>query len=276
MPAPEKEVKDLKWGVRKRLEFIERELFWTGKINRVTLMEKTGVSKAQASLDLAHYKKLADNNLIYNLSEKTYQVASKFKPLFISTSPHLFLESLIGSCAEKVPLPLRDIDPNFLRVLHSAVVEKSWVTISYQSMSLPTIRSRKIAPHSFLSDGWRWHVRAFDSHSKTFRDFVLGRINAVEVTPEKENGEQDWEQTHDVAWNEMIELHLAPHPDLSDAQRQSIAADYMMIAGGVTVPVRRACLFYVVKRLRLLDEAKEPAEQQVVLQNRDAIKELLL
>ena len=62
---------DIKWAARKRLELIEMELFWSGRVNRQTLMEKTGISKAQASADLAQYKKLADNNLAYNLTEKT-------------------------------------------------------------------------------------------------------------------------------------------------------------------------------------------------------------
>ena len=83
--------KELKWGVEKRLEVLERELFQTGKINRNTLAEKTGISKAQASLDLSVYKNIADNNMIYSLSDKTYQVASDFTPRFNSLSTNDFL-----------------------------------------------------------------------------------------------------------------------------------------------------------------------------------------
>ena len=39
----------MRWGVEKRLEFIEFRLFWEGGINRADIMERFGVSVPQAS-----------------------------------------------------------------------------------------------------------------------------------------------------------------------------------------------------------------------------------
>ena len=39
----------LKWGVERRLEFIEFRLFWEGGVNRADLIEMFGVSVPQAS-----------------------------------------------------------------------------------------------------------------------------------------------------------------------------------------------------------------------------------
>jgi hypothetical protein len=46
---------DLRWGVERRLEFIEFRLFWEGHVNRGDLMEAFSVSMNQASTDLNRY-----------------------------------------------------------------------------------------------------------------------------------------------------------------------------------------------------------------------------
>ena len=60
--APEK----MRWGVEKRLEFIEFRLFWEGGINRADIMEQFGVSVPQASKDLSLYEEKAPGNLVYD------------------------------------------------------------------------------------------------------------------------------------------------------------------------------------------------------------------
>lgn len=262
---------DIKWAVRKRLELIEMELFWSGRVNRQTLIEKSGISKAQASADLAQYKKLADDNLAYNLTEKTYQVTPSFSPLFINPSPQIFLSQLAfsGGDAEQLKLPARDIQPELLRIVASAVQTATCVDITYQSMSSPEPKARIIAPHDFVSDGWRWHVRAYDFLSDSFRDFLLARIlRAGECAPPEE---QLWSKEHDIEWMTKISLRIIPHPGLSPQQKAVVESDFGMAGGEVLFPVRQACLFYILRQLRFLDESKNPAEQQVVLANKEEV-----
>ncbi|ALC15260.1 hypothetical protein DSOUD_0468 [Desulfuromonas soudanensis] len=269
---------DLKWAARRRLELIEMELFWSGRVNRHTLMEKTGISKAQASADLAQYKKLAEDNFAYNLTEKTYQVSPTFSPLFISTSPQVFLTQLAfdGGNAEQLRLPARDIQPALLRVIAQAVQSATCVDITYQSMSSPKPNARVIAPHSFVSDGWRWHMRAFDFRTSSFRDFLLARILRTQEYAAPVNQEDHpWSKEKDAEWHTMVPLKIVPHPGLSPQQRAVVAGDFAMVNGEVVFSVRQACLFYVLRQLRFLDESKHPAEQQIVLANKEEVLSLL-
>ena len=50
----------------------------------------------------------------------------------------------------------------------------------------------------------------------------------------------------------FFEVVLVPNPMLSKEQQKVVAQDYMMANGRVTVPVRKALLYYFQKRLRLM------------------------
>lgn len=68
-------------------------------------------------------------------------------------------------------------------------------------------------------------------------------------------------------------LEVGPHPDLSETQAKVIALDYGMRGGKAKIKVRRALLYYALKRLGLdtAPEARRPQDQQIVLINRDEI-----
>ncbi len=68
-------------------------------------------------------------------------------------------------------------------------------------------------------------------------------------------------------------LEIGPHPDLSDNQRRAIEMDYGMESGRAQIAVRRALLFYALKRLGLDTDpaARRPQDQQIVLLNRDEV-----
>lgn len=273
---PEKEHVDLKWGTHQRMQLIEEKLYWTGELSRKNLVDEIKVSPAQASIDIASYRKLASENLNYDVTDKVYRVAESFKPRFISISPHSFLDGLIDDCAERIPYPFRQISPSLVRAIYVATKSGKWVTIDYTSMSHRGMSSRTIAPHQFLSDGLRWHVRAYDFHSGSFRDFVLGRISFAVITdPTADTNGHKWKPKHDHAWNNQITLTLMPHPDLTDSQRAAVEADYCMVNGQANLVLRQATLLYVVSRLRLIDESDDPVIQQVVLVNRVEVENML-
>jgi WYL domain len=265
---------DIKWAVRQRLEFLESQLFWKGQVSRRAIMNETGVSRAQASLDLTLYKEQAPNNLTYSLSEKTYYLSDNFIPLYIEIDPQNFLQSQPQELAEHIVLPLRKTNINHLRMLHKAIEDQFWVSIEYQSLSGRPKSTRTIAPHHYVSDGHRWHVRAYDFSVSEFRDFVLGRIiHTTKAAADEISEQHNWEQKNDGAWNEQIELLLTPHPGLTKDQRIIIEADYGMKNGEVSLKVRRACLVYVIAQMRLIDESPDPRVQQIILKNHDVIKE---
>lgn len=274
----------LRWGVEQKLQFIEFRLFWEGHVNRSDLIDKFGVSPNQASGDLNRYIALAPDNMVYDKSGKTYVRSSAFKPLFLKADATQFL-SQVRSVSEGIitpddawignlpafdatPATARGIDPVVLRSIVTANKRHEAIEVLYQSMSAPDPEWRWIAPHALAFDGFRWHARSFCEKSGEYRDFVISRILETRQTRAAKK-----QAVSDAAWEEVVELEVGPHPDLSPNQRQAIELDYGMENGSVTIPVRRALLYYALKRLGLDTDpsARKPQDQQIVLLNREAI-----
>ena len=275
----------LKWGVERRLEFIEFRLFWEGGVNRSDIIDTFDVSVPQASKDLTLYQERAPNNAVYDKSAKRYVASDQFEPHFLKPDPDGYL-SRLRSVAEglidlseswitQVPdtdialTPRRDIDDAVLRTVLGAVRDHRSVDIHYQSMSKdrPDPIWRRITPHAFGYDGFRWHVRAYCHVTDKFKDFLLPRILGVGAL-----GEGGSDALNDAQWQERFGVEIGPHPELTPSQKAVIAKDYGMEGGSAVLIVRYAMLFYVLKRLGLLgDAAKLPARSQhIVVTNQDA------
>ena len=273
----------MRWGVEQRLEFIEFRLFWEGSINRADIVEHFGVSVPQASKDLTLYQERAPGNLEYDTRGKRYVAAAKFVLRFLNPDPYVYLAQLRSVVEGSVPAhdswiaalpmadvaltPKRDIDIEALRLILDAVREAGSVEIFYQSMNKlrPDPIWRRITPHAFGYDGFRWHARAYCHLEKKFKDFLLPRILGVRGRDKAgAAGEQDW------LWNNYFDVIIGPHPDLTESQKKVVAKDYGLDHGSGVLAVRYAMLFYVLKRLGLLgDAAKQNARtQHIVALNR--------
>src|SRR5580704_5322254 len=86
----------LKWGVRRRLEFIDFRLFWDGLFNRSDLADVFGISAQQASADIAQYEEIAPKNLKYDRTQKSYVRATGYEPAFIAASSDRYLLQLVA------------------------------------------------------------------------------------------------------------------------------------------------------------------------------------
>jgi hypothetical protein len=275
----------MRWGVEKRLEFIEFRLLWEGGINRADIMEQFGVSVPQASKDLSLYEEKAPGNLRYDKRERRYFASSSFKPVFLNPEADRYLAQLRSVSdhivapeetwlahvpdLDAMPIPHRRVAVGVLRSLLLAMRQKQAVEIHYQSMN-PARRGpvwRWITPHAFGNDGLRWHVRAYCHIDKKFKDFLLSRC--LDARSREKAGATADDDTH---WNEFFEVVLSPNPSLSDQQRKVVAQDYNMADGHVVVPVRKALLYYFQKRLRLdvADALDEPQEAPIIVANREA------
>jgi len=140
--------------------------------------------------------------------------------------------------------------------------------VQYQSLSNPEPRWRWIAPHAIAFDGFRWHTRALCLTDECFKDFLFSRI--LDIRGSRESGTSAHD---DRDWHSEVTLEVAPHPELSETQARVIALDYGMRGGKAKIRVRRALLYYALKRLGLdtAPEARAPQDQQIVLINRDKI-----
>jgi hypothetical protein len=270
----------LKWGVERRLEFIEFRLYWEGGVNRSDIVEAFDVSVPQASKDLTLYQERAPHNAVYDKSAKRYVASSEFQPCFLKPDAGQYLNQL-RSLAEGIlasseswiahfppyagpPVPARGVKNDTLRTVLEAIRHNEAVEIKYQSLSSDDPRWRWIAPHAISFDGYRWHVRAFCDVDKTFKDFLLSRVLEIKSFRPSEVSPED-----DADWNEFITLEIGPHPDLSESQKRIIGLDYGMRGGRARLRVRKALRYYALRRLGLdtPPEARRPQDQQIVLLN---------
>jgi predicted DNA-binding transcriptional regulator YafY len=166
---------------------------------------------------------------------------------------------------DAAPTPVRGVNAEILRFVVSAIRRSEAIEVKYQSLSRPDSKWRWIAPHAIGFDGFRWHTRAFCLTDQGFKDFLLSRIIETRGTQPSDVGPEA-----DGDWNEHVVLEIGPHPDLSETQKKVIALDYEMRGGRAKIPVRRALLYYALKRLGLdIDPAaRHPQDQQIVLINR--------
>ena len=270
--------------VEQRYQFIEFHLFWAGHINRSDLIEVFGISKQQASNDLASYIDGRKSNLSYDKRLRTYVRGKNFRPRFMEPDASEFFSQLQsvdqGLLQEDrswvtplpsygaPPAPVRGVKPETLRDVVAAIRASQGVHVLYQSFSRPEPTWRWIEPHSLAFDGFRWHARAFCRNDNVFKDFLLSRIIGIEAFDE---GTTPIET--DTAWNTEVILKIGPHPDLSDAQKYVIGLDYGMDEGVTQIKVRRAMLYYALKRLGLDTDpaARRPQDQQIVLLNREEV-----
>lgn len=283
----------MRWGVEKRLEFIEFRLFWENGINRSDIISQFGVSVPQASKDLAQYEREAPGNLLYDKSAKRYKASAEFKPVLLKPNAVSYLSHLQAAgkprdgMAESwlaatpdfdlLPMPHRNVDVAVLQEILIAIRERRSVEINYQSMNeqRPDPLWRRIAPHAIGSDGMRWHVRAFCHIDNKFKDFLLSRCLNT-----RGFGEPLAKSEDDTLWHDCFTVNLVPNPKLSESQQEIIAQDYGMKGRCKEVRIRRALLYYFQKRLRLdiAEKVDSPREIPVVVDNgaefADALKEV--
>jgi len=274
----------LRWGVRRRLEFIDFRLFWDGRFNRRDMAETFGISPQQASVDIGQYEQMAPNNLAYDRAEKTYRRTEQFAPAFIGQTVERYLLQLVAienrwmrredtwfdefPPLEVISLSRRPTDPTVLLRVLDAVRNRLEIDIEYASMTGSVQPSRTIAPHALAYSAGRWYVRSWSRDRNDFRDYNLNRIKLVgESRPSSVDSALDFE------WMLTMNLVIVPNPALSHERRAAVAAEHGMTDGRLVWPCRLSLSFYLMSEhnLDVKPDVLKPEKQQIVLQNRDEV-----
>lgn len=277
---------DLKWGVRKRLEFIEFRLFWDGKLNRGDLQNVFGLSHQQASTDFKAYQALAPTNLSYDNAQKAFVRSADFLPVLMGESSNRYLLQVVAvksgwmnredTWFDQLPplnvvaLQPKRLDLQVVLLIVDAIRNKTMLEIDYRSMTGTPEEPRTIAPHGISYSAGRWYVRAWSKGHNDFRDYNLWRIQAARstVTASDRSG-------YDYEWVQKINLKIGPNPELPDERKRAVAAEYDMVEGVMEVPVRLSLSFYLMSEHNLDVEPGKlsPQKQQLVLLNRQDVED---
>ena len=274
----------IRWGVHRRLEFIDFRLFWDGRFNRSDLANTFGISAQQASADISQYELVAPQNITYDRAAKVFIRAPGFSPAFIGESIERYLLQLVAienrwmrqedtwfdgpPPAEVMTLRRRPTDPSVLLPILDAIRNRREVELEYGSLTGSSEQPRVIAPHALAHCFGRWYVRAWASGHNDFRDYNLNRIRSVgDQRPSLVDPSLDFE------WIHTINLVIVPNPGLPVTHQSAIATEHGMQDGRLVRPCRLSLSFYLMSEYNLdVAEGVLPAaKQQLVLQNREEV-----
>jgi hypothetical protein len=246
---------DLGQAQRDRLSYIELRLRFMGEIRRSDLVNRCGIQSAAATRDFKLYKELAPDNIDYDSRAKIYVVGKQFMPLFSypvsrvlawltqgfgDGEPVIVESEMADGAPDRLTQPSLDVLAAVTRAIHL----RCPLSVNYHSLS-SGLTQRQIVPFALIDTGLRWHVRAYDRLSKSFRDFVITRI----TEPVVETGlsvEKHELSDKDIQWTRIVELELVPHPD--QPRPEITELDYGMVDGRLRLRMRAAMAGYTLRK----------------------------
>ena len=272
---------NISFSQKQRLAYIDFLLMFKGSFSRSDLTTKFEMGMANATRDISLYKELAPGNAELDNPTKQYFQTKKFKPLFKLDARKTLVKlannitdgfDAIGDINFPVEAPSQLNVPDIFIVakLIQAILNQKSVSVIYTSLSSGSA-SRELVPHSIIDNGLRWHVRAYDRKSKSFRDFVLTRISKVTIKPQKIELHED--KLEDNQWMRMMPLQLVAHPN-NVKHPTAIAMDYGMSNGVLELNVRAALAGYLLRRWNVdctTDATLSGGEFQLWLRNRQTL-----
>lgn len=272
---------DISFSQKQRLAYIDFLLMFKGSFTRSDLTTKFEMGMANATRDIALYKEMAPNNAELDNPTKQYFQTNKFKPLFKHDARKTLVKlannitdgfDAIGDITFPVEAPSQLNVPDIAIVarLIQSILNKKPVSIIYTSLSSGSA-SRELVPHSVIDNGLRWHIRAYDRKSKSFRDFVLTRISKVTIKQQKIEHHED--KLEDHQWMRMMPLQLVAHPN-NVKHPMAIAMDYGMTNSILELNVRAALAGYLLRRWNVdctQEATLSGGEFQLWLRNRQTL-----
>jgi len=278
---PQKALDSLTHAQKERLAFIDFSLQYFGQVARADLIQRFKTGLAACTRDLTTYRELAPNNLQLFHQTKNYHRTNIFKPIF-EHDPEVILTSLcrgfgdgLSSNIESNGIQSSDHCLDATRLVHPkseviaavmrAINNQQAILCDYISLS-SGLTHRKIVPHTLVNNGQRWHVRAFDTKSNGFRDFVCTRFQNVTAINQPIDTIQA--RDADIQWNTIHKVTFVPHPSITHFK--VIELDYDMVDGKVELDVREALLGYLMRQWNVdcsLQNTLVGAQYQLKLDN---------
>jgi hypothetical protein len=247
-----------------RLRYIEFCLKFLGAFSRSDLIEKFGIGTAAASRDISLYKEKAPQNFSHSSNSRNFALSNSWSSLFEFQSSEI-MNLLTGRTVQSnnrayISNDILDMidDPNIeiIAPISRAIYNSKAIRVEYFSKSSGS-STKILIPHSFIYNGTRWHIRAFDRDKSRFADFVLARFQKVEIV---EDGILAHEvQEEDIQWNRKVELEIIPHPDYPSPE--FLMSEFNMQDGLLKKSVRASSVGYYLQKL-YVDCSKLPPSEK--------------
>lgn len=239
---------ELKPAQRARLHYLDQCLTWLGQANRRDLVERFGISNAQAAVDFRIYmERVRAPAPSYDPVRKTY-VADRAHNGLEDMSEPISLEAIYGQARPdfaRLPGPTRQCPATVMRELYQAIERRCFVEIDYVSMSSGRRDRQWIAPAHIASDGERLHVRAWSPDRNEWRDFLPVRVSEGSSFRMRSIEEA---LPIDVDWETIVEVRLRPREDLTAEQKRAVRLEYGFEGDDIRFETRRALEFYIERR----------------------------
>ncbi len=278
-------------SAQQRLSILELLLLWEGFLNRSRVASLLGLGDIRSSQLIQEFRDAHPRWVEWNTKSRSYHATGaayaratpggKARDRAESLAKYLTLVGLpyvageaIGNGPVCAAFPdLTTPEPRIFSALSHAIRSRAAVQITYRSMKEPAPHQRTVSPHHLVRAGRRWHVRAYCSTRKDFRDYALGRI--VDVVPTGLPGERGEED--DADWNVRVPVRLVAHPDLSREQAEIIRFEYFDNTSARVVTCRGALVGYFVQDIRAaIDASKQrPPDYQLAVSNIAEVKRWL-
>lgn len=235
-----------------RYRAMEVLLQWEGTCNASRLSALFSVRRENVSRHVQEYRSAFPGQMDYDAIGKTFRPTETFIPRFsrgviseyLDLARRFYVDEESETWLDCGPRPHIEPAPEIFRGLVEAIKNRRPVSISYRSWNHPAGRQRRIHPHALAYSGLRWHCRAFDEETESYRDFHLGRFDSLETVSTAgaaTTGDMDQD------WNERVDLFLVPNPDLSPGEQDLVKADYGMAQGFLRIQGRRSMAHYVLQ-----------------------------
>ncbi|GAW97900.1 MULTISPECIES: WYL domain-containing protein [Colwellia] len=280
--------RELKLDLYQRLRLIEMIALWEGRLTSKSMMQAFGIKRQQASKDITYYRNLCPENLEYDTKLKGYKTTKYFKAKYTDGSLDEYLKFLsfnkdasshvssitqVNTPIELIMPPNRVVEPKIIRALIKACRNKERIDVKYASVKNPLGEERNIIPHTLVTSGYRWHVRAYCEKDKKYKDFVLGRfLGDIETIYEKLNHKVP----EDKLWHTFIDLVIVPNPSYTADQQKLFARERGMDGMKQVINIRAPLAQYYLQLMHIpFRDYSADMPHSVILENLDEVKKYL-
>lgn len=268
-------------------------LHWERRINATILADRMAETVSAMRKSLTQYvNHYPSGAIVYDTVEKHFRPTVTFAPRFAQGSIQEYVAFISRSEAAAIQLNVNGAsimpshwldqgpqyhhqpDPSVFSVITQAIREQRVLSILYASWQHPEGVWRTIHPHAVAQSHNRWHCRAFDDMRQEHRDFNLGRI--IEFAPPP-TGAVYIDGTNDKPWKTIVQVRLAPNPDLTEGAQAMVAREYNMGRDReITIPTRVSMIQYMLHALPVVDPREDrpenPKQRYLVVANPNDIQ----